>query len=61
MKGLVKMARPVSTKATFKYRIDKTVAKDIEELHWVLRRNTSDLVQEAIIDYVAAHAPKPER
>ena len=55
------MARPVSTKAMFKYRIDKTVAKDIEELHWVLRRNTSDLVQEAIIDYVAAHAPKPER
>lgn len=55
------MARPVSTKATFKYRIDKTVAKDIEELHWSLRRNTSDLVQEAIIDYVAAHAPKPER
>lgn len=55
------MARPVSTKATFKYRIDKVVAQDIEELHWALRRNTSDLVQEAIIEYVAAHAPKPER
>lgn len=55
------MARPVSTRATFKYRIDKTVAKDIEELHWTLRRDTSDLVQEAIIDYVAAHAPKPEK
>lgn len=55
------MARPVSTKATFKYRIDKSVAKDIEELHWVLRRDTAHLVQEAIIDYVAAHAPKPEK
>lgn len=55
------MARPVSSKATFKYRINKSVAKDIEELHWALRRDTSDLVQEAIIDYVAAHTPKPER
>ncbi len=61
MKGLVKMARPVSTKATFKYRIEKGVAKDVEELHWTLRRDTSDLVQEAIIDYVAKHAPKPEK
>ena len=61
MKGLVKMARPVSTKATFKYRIDKSVAKDIEELHWMLRRDTSDLVQDALIDYVAKHAPKPEQ
>lgn len=55
------MARPVSTKATFKYRIDKSVAKDIEELHWALRRDTSDLVQDAIVDYIAKHAPKPER
>ena len=55
------MARPVSSKATFKYRISKSVAKDIEELHWALRRDTSDLVQEAIIEYVASHTPKPER
>ena len=34
--------------------------KDIEDLHWILRRDTADLVQEAIIDYVAKHAPKPE-
>ncbi len=61
MKGLVSMARPVSTKATFKYRIDKVVARDIEELHWALRRDTSDLVQDAIIEYVAAHAPKLEK
>ena len=61
MKGLVNMARPISTKATFKYRIDKSVAKDIEELHWALRRDTSDLVQDAIIDYIASHAPKSER
>lgn len=54
------MARPVSTKATFKYRIEKAVARDIEELHWALRRDTSDLVQEAIIDYIAKYAPKPE-
>ena len=55
------MARPVSTKATFKYRIEKAVAEDVEELHWALRRDTSELVQEAIIDYVARHAPKPEK
>lgn len=55
------MARPVSTKATFKYRIDKAVAKDIEELHWMQRRDTSDLVQDAIVDYIAAHAPKLEK
>lgn len=61
MKGLVNMARPVSTKATFKYRIDKSVAKDIEELHWALRRDTADLVQDAIVDYIAAHTPKPEK
>ena len=54
------MARPVSTKATFKYRIEKAVAKDIEDLHWILRRDTAHLVQEAIIDYVAKHSPKPE-
>ena len=35
------MARPVSTKATFKYRIEKSVAKDIEDLHWILRRDTA--------------------
>nr|DAS18360.1 MAG TPA: Arc-like DNA binding domain protein [Caudoviricetes sp.] len=61
MKGLVKMARPVSTKATFKYRIDKAVARDVEDLHWALRRDTSDLVQEAIIDFIAKNAPKPEK
>ena len=55
------MARPVSTKATFKYRIDKVVAKDVEDLHWALRRDTSDLVQEAIIDFIAKNAPKPEK
>lgn len=55
------MARPVSAKATFKYRIDKAVAKDIEDLHWVLRRDTADLVQDAIIDYVATHTPKSEK
>lgn len=55
------MARPVSTKATFKYRIEKSVAEDVEELHWALRRDTSDLVQEAIIDYVARNAPKLEK
>ena len=55
------MARPVSTKATFKYRIDKAVARDVEDLHWVLRRDTSDLVQEAIIDFIAKNAPKPEK
>lgn len=55
------MARPVSTKATVKYRLNKAVIADIEELHWVVRKDVSDLVEDALIEYLAAHAPKPKK
>lgn len=52
------MARPVSTKATVKFRLDKSVIADLEEMHWTLRKETSEIVQYAIIDYLAKNAPK---
>lgn len=52
------MARPISTKATVKFRLEKSVIADLEEMHWTLRQDTSDIVQNAIIDYVAKNAPK---
>lgn len=55
------MARPVSTKATVKYRIEKSVISDVTELHWVLRKDESEIVEAALIEYLAAHAPKPTK
>lgn len=52
------MARPVSTKATVKFRLEKSVIADVEEMHWSLRKQPSEIVQEAIIDYLAKNAPK---
>ena len=52
------MARPVSTKATVKFRLEKSVIEDLEEMHWTLRKDTSEIVQNAIIDYIAKKAPK---
>lgn len=52
------MARPVSTKATVKFRLEKSVIADLEEMHWTLRKDTSEIVQDAIIDYLAKNAPK---
>ena len=52
------MARPVSTKATVKFRLEKSVIADLEETHWTLRKDTSEIVQNAIIDYLAKKAPK---
>lgn len=52
------MARPVSTKATVKFRLEKSVIADLEEMHWTLRKDTSEIVQNAIIDYLAKNAPK---
>jgi len=52
------MARPVSTKATIKFRLEKSVIADVEEMHWTLRKQPSEIVQEAIIDYLAKNAPK---
>lgn len=52
------MARPVSTKATVKFRLEKSVIADLEEVHWTLRKDTSEIVQDAVIEYLAKNAPK---
>lgn len=52
------MARPVSTKTTVKFRLEKTVISDLEEMHWTLRKDTSEIVQDAVIEYLANKAPK---
>lgn len=52
------MARPVSTHKVCKFRIPKALANDIEEVRWSLRMETDELVTEAIIEYIANHAPK---
>ena len=52
------MARPVSTHKVCRFRIPKTVAEDIENVRWELRKETDELVTEAIIEYIANHTPK---
>lgn len=52
------MARPVSTKATVKFRLEKSVVADLEEMHWILRKGESEIVQDAVIEYLAKNAPK---
>ena len=52
------MARPVSTHATAKFRLSKSVISDVEEMHWVLRKDESQIVEEALIEYLAKKAPK---
>lgn len=52
------MARPVSTHATTKFRLSKTLLADLEEMHWTLRKDVSQIVEEALVDYVAKNAPK---
>lgn len=52
------MARPVSTHATTKFRLSKTVLSDLEEMHWILRKDVSQIVEEALVDYIAKNAPK---
>lgn len=52
------MARPVSTHSTVKFRIPKTVQADLAEAHWLLRKDVSDIVTEALIDYLAKKTPK---
>jgi len=52
------MARPVSTKATVKFRLEKSVIADLEEMHWTLRKDVSEIVQDAIIEHIAKKAPK---
>lgn len=52
------MARTVSTKATVRFRLDKSVIADLDEMHWTLRKGVSDIAQDAIIEYLAKNAPK---
>lgn len=52
------MARPVSTKTTVKFRLEKSIIADIDEMHWTLRKQPSDIVEEALIEYLAKNAPK---
>lgn len=52
------MARTVSNKATARFRLDKSVIADLDEMHWILRKGTSEIVQNAIIEYLAKKAPK---
>lgn len=55
------MARPVSDKATVKFRLPKALASDVDEQHWIERRPTDDIVRDALIDYLARKAPKPAK
>lgn len=52
------MARPVSTHATTKFRLSKAVIADVEEMHWILRKDESQIVEEALVEYLAKNAPK---
>lgn len=52
------MARPVSTHSTVRFRIPKAVQADLTEAHWLLRKDESEIVSEAIIEYLAKNAPK---
>lgn len=52
------MARPVSTHATTKFRLSKTILADLEEMHWTLRKDVSQIVEEALVDYITKNAPK---
>lgn len=52
------MARPVSTHSTTKFRLSKAILADLEEMHWTLRKQQSEIVEEALVDYIAKNAPK---
>lgn len=52
------MARPVSTSTVARFRIPKSLLEDIENVRWELRKEKDELVTEAIIEYIANHAPK---
>lgn len=52
------MARPVSTHRVVRFRIPKALIEDIENVRWDLRKEKDELVTEAIVEYIANHAPK---
>lgn len=55
------MARPVSSKATIRVSMDKAVIADLDEMHWVLRKGVSEIVQSAVVEYLIKNAPSPEK
>lgn len=52
------MARPVSTHTVVRFRIPKGLVEDIDNVRWDLRKEKDELVTEAIVEYIANHAPK---
>lgn len=52
------MARPVSDKATVKFRLPKALISDIDEQHWTERRDVDDIARDAFITYLSQNAPK---
>lgn len=52
------MARPVSTHKVYRFSLPKNLVEDIEDIRWSLRKEKDQLVAEAIIEYIANHAPK---
>lgn len=52
------MARPISIYTVARFRIPKSLLNDIEDIRWELRKEKDELVTEAIVEYIANHAPK---
>lgn len=52
------MSRPISTHTVARFRVPKSLLADIENIRWELRKEKDELVTEAIIEYIANHAPK---
>jgi metal-responsive CopG/Arc/MetJ family transcriptional regulator len=52
------MPRPISTYTVARFRIPKSLLEDIDNVRWELRKEKDELVTEAIIEYIANHAPK---
>lgn len=55
------MARPVSTHSTVKFRLPKSVQTDLTEAHWTLRKDESEIVTEAVVEYLAKNTPKSDK
>lgn len=52
------MARPVSDKATVKFRLPKALISDVDEQHWIERRDVDDIVRDALVNYLSRKTPK---
>lgn len=52
------MARPVSTHKVYRFKIPKALFEDIKRVRWDLHLEIDELVTEAVVEYIANHAPK---